>query len=135
MRENLLGSWRGTEVRSALGFKIRVRIRFDADGRVVAIPEIFDGSGWLRKLATMYDVNLSARWSLLQDGKLRVDSFRIHTLPTRVLGKILPVRLSEAVGALLDTVSQLMPAERSESTVSFSGRDVLYWGRYQYLRE
>jgi hypothetical protein len=135
MRENLLGSWRGTEVRSAFGFKIRVRIRFDADGKIFAIPDIFDGSGWLRKIATMYDVSFSARWDLLRDGKLRVDGFRIHTLPTRILGNILPVRLSEAMGALLDTVTQLMPAERSESTVSFSGRDVLYWGRYQYLRE
>jgi hypothetical protein len=135
MGENLLGSWRGTEVRSAFGFKIRVRIRFDADGRIVAVPDIFEGSGWLRKIATIYDVSFSARWNLLQDGKLKVDAFRIHTLPTRALGKLLPVRWSEAAGALLDAVTQLMPAERSESTLSFSGRDVLHWGSYKYVRE
>jgi len=135
MRETLLGSWRGTEVRSAFGFKVRVRIRFDADSRIVAVPDIFEGSGWLRKIASMYDVSFSARWNLLRDGKLRVDGFRIHTLPTRALGKILPVRLSEAAGALLDTVTQLMPAERSESTISFPGRDIMNWGSYKYVRE
>ena len=135
MRETLLGGWRGTEVRSALGFKMRVRLRFDADGRIVAVPELFEGSGWLRRIVMMYDVSFSARWELSRNGKLRVDGFRIHTLPTRILSNILPVRLNEAVGALLDTVTQLMPAERSESTLSFSGRDVLYWGSYRYLRE